>query len=335
MPRRRPRGTSRAAAAAPRPVDGVDRARRVAADATIRSPRSMPGALGGAAVLDAAHQQPVALRQPDRAAHAAAPRAAARSRRRAARRARHLAAPQRLDPLAHGVARRGSRRSGRRPAARVLRPSRRPSDVDERPARRAARQRRGVLDRAADRAARAGRGSRRRRTRRSPSVVRRPRPPGFASASTTASRAPSESPGRPTRRARVAGVDAHDRQVDVGVDAGHLASRGGRRRTRPSPRSPRRLCAFVSTGPRAITTPDPRPSRARAPRPPGPTRSAAAAIASALPPVPPCAPLLSYLQLASDVPIQMRRGVASRRGGTARQPRSPRRSSASATAGRC
>ena len=54
-----------------------------------------------------------------------------------------------------------------------------------------------------------------------PSVARRPRPPGLATA-TTAVPIAGASPGSQCDRLDLAGVDGHDREVEVAVGAGHL-----------------------------------------------------------------------------------------------------------------
>src|SRR5205085_10267284 len=109
----------------------------------------------------------------------------------------------------------------------------------------------------------------------SPSVARKPRPPGFASAKTTepvnrlGSLATSTGSMSPVSTAMTA------RSLSASTPATSPDS------TRPSANvtdtsSPRRLCAFVTTRPAATTTPDPRPQPRPRPTTAGPTRSTTA-----------------------------------------------------------
>ena len=103
------------------------------------------GALGGAVALDRADQQAVALGQPDRAAQTSGD---ARRRDRDAEpdRLRSLASAERVDSLTDRAVG-GEREDQSRVDAHRVDPEQPALDVDERTAGRAARERRGVLDR--------------------------------------------------------------------------------------------------------------------------------------------------------------------------------------------
>ena len=248
--------------------------------ATSRSPRCRPAAVGRAARLDAAHEQARRARagRPRRAA--CAPRAAARARGRAAA----APAPRR------GRARRSRARSAAsagsastQPAlhAHRVEPEQPALGVDERAARGAARQRRRVLDRAADAApARpaeraAGRGDEAERRAQAAAAGVGEREHGQAG------RDVLERPPAPTRpRARrpvSTSITATSRSASTPATRPSATSPSARLTATSSPRS---TCALVSTRPSAITTPEPRPQPRPSPTTAGPTRSAAAVTAA-------------------------------------------------------
>ena len=230
----------------------------------------MPGAVGGAAVLDAADEHAVALGQADRAAQPA----------RDARRRDRDAEPERLGSLAAAERLDAARAAPRRPRiARIRPPSTRTALMPEQPSVDVDQRTAGRIRAAAARCARSRPRSRRPRGPRKlravdetkPGVTRRPRPPGLASASTarpmlgvsssaqstgatspvsTSITARSRSGSAPATRPRLAAaVGERDRRLVVAevVGVGEHA---------PGCRSRRR---------------SPRPSRVRGRRPAGPT----------------------------------------------------------------
>ena len=236
--------------------------------ATSRSPRCSAGAVGRAAGLDAAHEQPVALGQADRGAQPA------RRARRRERRRRAAAAPAPRRAPSASTAPRSAASAGQRehqPAlhAHRVEPQQPALGVDQRPAGGAARQRRRVLDRAADaapaRAAEraAGRGDQA-EGRAQPAAAgvgerehglagpRRPRgPPGSQRDGRRAGRCRRRSRRRRGRR------PAPATRPSAYLAVGALTATS----------SPRSTCALVSTRPSAITTPEPRPQPRPSPTP--------------------------------------------------------------------
>ena len=172
---------------------------------------------GGAAVDHAAHEQAVALGQPDGGAH---PARHARRRQRDAepRPLGRLAARQLADAAAQGgVGRQGEDEAA--VAADGVEAEQVAGGVDQRAAGRAARQRRGVLDRAGHappaRAAEAAPG-------RGDEAEGRAQPAAAGVGEREHRRAGRRRvAGLPGDGLRVAGVDGDDRHVEVGVRAGH------------------------------------------------------------------------------------------------------------------
>src|SRR5829696_2511124 len=176
-----------------------------------------------AALLDGAHEQTVALRQADRGAQ---PARHARRRDRDAEtvRRRGLSAGEQEHPLLDRHAR-GHREDEPAVEPQAVHAEQVAVRAGKRPARRSARQRRGVLDRAADPAA-----------ARAPEAARARRHEAERRAQAAAARVGERHDGRADRRLgaalglpanawRVTGVDAEHGEVEVGVRAGDRRER--------------------------------------------------------------------------------------------------------------
>ena len=272
VPRRTPRVS--VAVRLERVEELVDGGQRLPAAPTSRSPRSSPARPAGLSSTTPRTSRPSRSGRPTaarmrRAARGGAIATPSRGRLRAG------AGGERLGAAAHrGV-------GGQREDQAALDPDRVEAEqpalgVDQRAARRAARQRRGVLDRAADapparpaerapgrgdeaeggaQPAPAGVGEREHRRRRSRSRrrARAPTRPARSSPVSTAIAARSRSASAPATR-----------PCSVRPSANVTATS-----------SPRSTCALVRTVPAAVTTPDPRPQPRPRPTTAGPTVSAA------------------------------------------------------------
>ena len=213
-------------------VEGID-ARQVAAGGADQQVAALDAGAGGrAAVLDTAHQQSLALGQPDGAAHPARhPRRGDRDPE--PRSLRRLAATQPRRALLDG---RGGRHREDQAAVETqgVQPQQASLGVHERTARRAARERSGVLDRSADPApARTAEAAALRRDEAERDPQAAPARVGERQHRGAEARRVGRLPGD---RRSVAGVDGEYREVEIGVGAGHLARwPAGRPRRRRSP----------------------------------------------------------------------------------------------------